>query len=82
MTDPRPEPSSPALAPEIDQRLVRLEQCVAHLERQNEELNGVLADQSRTLSKLQTVIRRLSETVENAELDRIRATNPRPPHSA
>jgi len=81
MTDPGPGPSSPVVPPEINQRLVRLEQCVAHLERQNEELSGVIADQSRALSKLQTVLRRLSETVENAELDRIRATNPRPPHS-
>lgn len=65
---------------ELAQRLERLESHVAHLERQYEELNQVVIEQGKALRKIQTQQARLSETVETAELDRIRATNAKPPH--
>lgn len=66
---------------ELEQRLARLEVHLAHVERQNEELNAVVVEQSRTITRLQAIVRQLSESVERSEIDRIRATNPRPPHS-
>jgi uncharacterized coiled-coil protein SlyX len=61
-------------------RLERLESHVAHLERQYEELNGVVIEQGALIKKLQSVQQRVAETIENAELDRIKSTNARPPH--
>lgn len=69
------------MEPPTDERLARIEAHLAHLERQHEQLNEVLIEQSKTIARLQLLVRRLSETVEAQELDRIRATNPRPPHS-
>ena len=67
---------------ELEQRLHRLEVHLAHVERQHEELNAAVVDQSRQLTRLQAVVRQLSESVERTELDRIRATNPKPPHAS
>lgn len=66
---------------DLQQRLERVEAHLAHVERLNEELNAVVIGQSRDLARLQTQFRRLAETLEAAEIDRIRATNPRPPHA-
>jgi uncharacterized coiled-coil protein SlyX len=68
------------MEPEISERLQRLESHVAHLERQYEELNEVVIEQARAIRKLQTQHQRIAETVETAELDRIKSTNARPPH--
>ena len=65
-----------------DERLQRVEIHLAHLERQAEELNGVIIEQGKQITRLQTLVNRLTETVEQAEGDRIRATSTRPPHSS
>ena len=65
---------------ELSQRLERLESHAAHLERQYEELNRVVVEQSRTIMKLQSNQQRLAESVETAEMDRIKSTNSKPPH--
>lgn len=64
-----------------DERLHRLEIHLAHLEKQHEELNGVVVEQSRQLTRLQALVKQLAEVVEDAEGERIRATPSRPPHS-
>jgi len=65
---------------DLEQRLARIEAHLAHVERQNDELNGVVIEQGKLLKKLQTQVRRISDSVETAELDRIKSTNPKPPH--
>lgn len=67
--------------PELAERLERLETHVAHLEKQYEELNEVMIEQSRALRKLQAAQQRIAETIETAELDRIKSASARPPHS-
>ena len=64
----------------LEDRLERMESAIAHLEKLCEELNRVVIEQGKTLRKLQTRQQQLSETVEQAELERIKATNPKPPH--
>ena len=64
----------------LDSRLSRIEAHLAHLERQNDELNEVVIEQGRLLQKLQTQVRRLTLSGESAELARIQSTNPKPPH--
>ncbi len=64
-----------------EERLQRLEIHLAHLEKQHEELNGVVVEQSRQLTRLQAMARQLAEAIEHAEGERIRATPSRPPHS-
>ncbi|MEY2408309.1 MAG: SlyX [Verrucomicrobiota bacterium] len=65
---------------ELEQRLGRIEAHLAHVERQNDSLNEVVIEQGKLLQKLQTQVRRLSNSAETAELDRIKSTNPKPPH--
>lgn len=63
-----------------EERIEKLESHVAHLERQIDELNGVIIQQSKELELLKKVVGRVSQTLENAELERIKSVNTKPPH--
>ena len=63
-----------------DERLEKLEAHVAHLERQIDQLNEVIIQQSQELDRLKKQIGRVSQTLESAELDRIKSVDPKPPH--
>ncbi len=65
---------------ETAQRLERIEANVAHLEHQVEQLNGVLIEQGRLVEQLKRQAQRQSATLEAIELERIKATNAKPPH--
>jgi uncharacterized coiled-coil protein SlyX len=65
---------------ELAARLEKLETHLVHLEHQYDQLNQVVLDQARQLSKLQTQQQKFSQTVESIELERIKGTNPKPPH--
>lgn len=65
---------------ETAERLTKLEAHVAHLEHQVEQLNGVLIEQGKLVERLKKQVQRQSVTMEAIELDRIKATNPKPPH--
>lgn len=65
---------------ETSQRLDRAEAHVAHLERQVEQLNEVVIEQSKLLERLKREVQRQSATMETLELERMKATNPKPPH--
>jgi uncharacterized coiled-coil protein SlyX len=65
---------------EIGGRLEKLESNLAHLEHQYDQLNQVVLEQARMLAKLQAGHQQVSHTVESMELERIKATNPKPPH--
>ena len=60
--------------------LEKIESHLAHLERQYEELNQVVIEQARLISRLQKETGKISDTVGTMELERVRATNPKPPH--
>ncbi len=63
-----------------DARLEKLETQIAFLERTVDELNAVVVEQSKQLSKLQAQMRKVSDAMDMQELERIRATNSKPPH--
>jgi len=65
---------------ESSQRLERIEAHVTHLEHQVEQLNGVLIEQGRLVEQLKRQAQRQSAALEAIEMDRIKATNPKPPH--
>lgn len=65
---------------EHSQRMERLEANFAHIEHQVEQLNQVIIDQARTIDSLKKQAQRQSQTLEGMELDRIKATNAKPPH--
>jgi len=68
------------MSEEASQRWARVEANLAHLEHQVEELNGVIIDQSRDLAQLKKLVQRQATTLESIELERAKATNPKPPH--
>ena len=49
-------------------RLLRVESALAHLERQHEELNGVVVEQARSLARMQKELGRATQALESAEL--------------
>ncbi len=65
---------------EDSQRMERLEANFAHLEHQVEQLNEVIIEQAKTIDALKKQTQRQSQTLESMELDRIKATNAKPPH--
>ncbi|MCC6822948.1 MAG: SlyX family protein [Verrucomicrobia subdivision 3 bacterium] len=65
---------------ESTQRLERIEAHLTHLEHQVEQLNGVLIEQGKVVELLKRQAQRQSATLEAIELERIKATNPNPPH--
>jgi uncharacterized coiled-coil protein SlyX len=62
------------------ERLTEIESNLAHVERLCEELNRVVIEQGKVIARLQAQQRKLAETIETQEGERIRETNPRPPH--
>ncbi len=64
----------------LEERLLRLETNVTHLEHLCEQLNQVVTDQSKTIARMQAVQQQLSQSMEGQELDRIKGTNAKPPH--
>lgn len=65
---------------ETRQRIEKLEAHVAHLEHQVEQMNAVLIEQGKLGEQLKKQLQRQARTLESIELDRIKATNPKPPH--
>ncbi|WP_083808966.1 SlyX family protein [Pedosphaera parvula] len=65
---------------ELAERLEKIEMHLAHLEHQYDQLNQVVLDQGRRLAKMQSLQQKLSDSVETIELERIKSTNPKPPH--
>ena len=65
---------------ETSRRLERIEANVAHLEHQVEQLNGVIIEQGRLVERLKKEVQRQVKTMETLELERIKETNPKPPH--
>ena len=63
-----------------ESRLDRLESHLSHIEKQVEELNGVIISQARDIKRLQTITQRLRDSVETTEVERMKSTNPKPPH--
>ena len=63
-----------------ESRLDRLESHLSHIEKQVEELNGVIINQARDIKRLQTITQRLRDSVETTEVERMKSTNPKPPH--
>ena len=65
---------------EPNQRLARIEANVAHLEHQVEQLNGVIIEQGKLVERLKKEVQRQVKVMETLELERIKETNPKPPH--
>ena len=63
-----------------ESRLDLLESHLSHIEKQVEELNEVIINQARDIKRLQTITQRLRDSVETTEVERMKSTNPKPPH--
>ena len=69
-----------AMKDEVAERFTRLESTIAHLENLTEQLNQVVTEQGRELDQLKKRLQRQAQSLETIELERIRSTNPKPPH--
>lgn len=64
----------------VEERLERLETNMTHLEHLCEQLNQVVVAQGKTIARLQAVQQQMAQAVESQEMERIKATNSKPPH--
>jgi len=65
---------------DIGEKLVRLESMMTHLEHQYEELNKVVVEQGKVLSKALSQQERIADTLREMRQDEIRSDNRKPPH--
>jgi uncharacterized coiled-coil protein SlyX len=65
---------------EISTRLGKIESHVAHLEHQVEQMNAVIVEQDKLLTRLKKEMQRQSSAMETIEMERIKANNTKPPH--
>lgn len=65
---------------ELAERLEKMESHLAHLEHQYDQLNQVVLEQSRQFARALAWQQKVSQTIEDIELQRIKDTNPKPPH--
>ena len=65
---------------DLSQRLEKIEAHVAHLEHQVEQLNGVIIAEGKLVEQMRKQLQRQSASLEAIEMERIKATNPKPPH--
>ena len=63
-----------------EERIEKLEGHVAHLERLIDQLNEVIIQQSQELDRLKKQVGRVSQSLQSAELDRIKSVDTKPPH--
>ena len=68
------------MSDEITQRFEKLKANIAHLEHQVEQLNEVIIGQGKVIDSLRRQSHQQATTLESIELERIKATNPKPPH--
>ncbi len=65
---------------DVTDRLTRLESAITHLEHLTEQLNEVVTGQGRQLDHLTKKLELQAHSLQTIELERIRSTNPKPPH--
>lgn len=68
------------MKPETESRLDRIEAAIAHLENQFDALNAVVVSQENRLTRIEKQVALLTRVLEQEELERIQAQNPKPPH--
>ncbi|MBL9170164.1 MAG: SlyX family protein [Verrucomicrobiales bacterium] len=78
----RTEPSDHPSSGPGEQRFVSLESHVAELERMADELNKIVIEHGKAIRRLQSQQTEMNDTLRTVEIERIRNTNPKPPHSA
>ncbi len=65
---------------ELGEKLVRMESLIAHLEHQYEELNKVVVEQGKVLSKALSQQEKMADSLREMRQDEIRSDNRKPPH--
>jgi uncharacterized coiled-coil protein SlyX len=78
---PQGHDPAPSKSLDAESRLVRMESHITELERLVDALNQVVIEQGKTLRRLASQNRELSSTLDTFEMDRIRNTPSKPPHS-
>ncbi len=57
-----------------------LEIKITHLEYLCDQLNSVIVDQGKRITRLENELRGITNSVQEIEMERVRNTNVKPPH--
>ena len=63
-----------------EDRIVKIESAVAHLEQLTETLNETVIEQEKTLRRLNQQLEQLTERMAKDNVDSIKSNNTKPPH--
>jgi len=63
-----------------DDRLVKIESALAHLEQLTETLNETVIEQDKTMRRLSQQVDQLTERLATDDLESIKSNNAPPPH--
>ena len=63
-----------------EDRIVKIESAVAHLEQLTETLNETVIEQDKTLRRLNQQLEQLTERVAKENANSIKTNNTKPPH--
>ena len=63
-----------------EDRIVKIESAVAHLEQLTETLNETVIEQDKTLRRLNQQLEQLTERMAKDNADSIKNSNTKPPH--
>ena len=63
-----------------EDRIVKIESAVAHLEQLTETLNETVIEQDKTLRRLNQQLEQLTERMAKDNVDSIKSNNTKPPH--
>ena len=82
MNQPRATLGDPRVddAAAVTDRTEKMEILFAHLERQFEQLNSVVIEQGKILSRLQKRLEDLDQAMQGQERDRTQSGQQKPPH--
>ena len=64
----------------LSSQLQKIEQHIAHLEHQVDQMNSVVVEQQNLLARLKKEVQRQTQTLQSMELERIKSNVTKPPH--
>ena len=68
------------MTPEEEERFVKIESSLAHMEQLTETLNKTIIAQDKTIRRLTQQVEQMNDAIQTKEMDAIKDNVTKPPH--
>ena len=68
------------MTPEEEERFVKIESSLAHMEQLSETLNETVIAQDKTIRRLTQQVEQMNDAIQAKEMDAIKGNVTKPPH--